>query len=428
MKIGLFIRLLTGTASPKEVRFLGISILLFCTLLLILSFVTFDGRVTFSGQPLGADFAGFYAEARLFHEYSAGNLYDSHLQDEMYHRVLPGTPKHVRLPYVYPPFFTLLLYPLGFLPYTWAYLVWLLISLLLVASGLKALLSLTENIPPATKQCFLILTFSFEPLVMECLLGGQTSALGFCAMAHALRHCLTNRPGTGGLWLAVCLYKPTMLVLMLPCLLIARRFRMILGFCLGASVLGGVTYLAVGLEGMLHYVEYLRAFSQYVSGNPVGFPFWKFVDLSTLLKVWLKQSPLAGILLFALLSLPVFAILVRKWFDYDRLDEGERRLLWATTLTWTLVINVYVGVYDSILILISVWLTTDLFFVSLQDCSDRWSRTYRFLIVGLYLTPWLAQHLFQWTAIQLYTAILIAFGIYQFTCLWRMKYSTTWCL
>jgi hypothetical protein len=46
-----------------------------------------------------------------------------------------------------------------------------------------------------------------------------------------------------------------------------------------------------------------------------------------------------------------FAVLAWSWWQSRRQQSHEvQRYLWAATLAWTLVINVYVGIYDAILL------------------------------------------------------------------------------
>jgi hypothetical protein len=170
--------LLERWLERDEVRFVGLAVLAFAVLLSAASFATFDGHGTVFGPPLGADFAGFYAAGILLNEYPPGRLYDSDLHDQVYHRVLPGTPPGEKLPYVYPPFFSLLFRPLALLPYAWAYAVWLACSVGLSLAALALMRRGLEAIPHGEWPTVLILALSFEPLVLECRLGRQTSAEG----------------------------------------------------------------------------------------------------------------------------------------------------------------------------------------------------------------------------------------------------------
>src|SRR5689334_17979769 len=96
-----------GWPDRAKVRFVCLAVLAFSLALLVVSFATFDGSRTAFGPALGADFSGFYAAGTLLREYPPERLYDFDLQDRIYHRVLPEAPAEEKLPYVYPPFFTL---------------------------------------------------------------------------------------------------------------------------------------------------------------------------------------------------------------------------------------------------------------------------------------------------------------------------------
>src|SRR5262249_48902997 len=174
--------------------------------LLGVSFYTNEGNRTVFGNALGADFAGFYAAGTLFNRYPADRLYDLELQDVVYHEVSPELPAEDRFPYVYPPFLILLFRALALFSYPKAYLVWLIISGALVAAGLAVLFWALPAIPKSDRPLIYLLAFSFEPLVLECLLGGQTSAIGFFAIAMAMYLDWSAVPMGMGLALALCLY------------------------------------------------------------------------------------------------------------------------------------------------------------------------------------------------------------------------------
>src|SRR5258708_177718 len=162
-RAGLIQRLLTGQASRPEVRFVCFAVLSFAFVLLMMSFATFDGNSTTFGQPLGADFAGFYSAGKLLNEHPGEQLYDFPLQDQIYHEVLPGLPEFEKLPYVHPPFFTLIFRPLAYLPYSWAYFIWLLISVSLTGVALYLMRGVVTAIPKMDWLTAMLLIVSFEP-------------------------------------------------------------------------------------------------------------------------------------------------------------------------------------------------------------------------------------------------------------------------
>jgi hypothetical protein len=405
-----------------KVRFVGVAVLAMAGLLLVVSFATFDGRGTFFGPPLGADFAGFYAAGTLLNEYPPDRLYDFDLQDEVYHRVLPGTPPEEQLPCLYPPFFAVLFRPLATPPYSWAYAAWLAVS---VALSVAALALMRQGLAGATRIewfTILVLALSFEPLVMECWLGGQTSAFGLFAIALALHHDRRGQPVRSGLALALCLYKPTLLLMVLPMMAAARRGRTLAGFALGVLGLGALSLLAVGWQGCLEYVQLFAGFAQRSVGGQSGFSTrtWKFVDLSSFLNMLFGGPSLPLRLLLLTCFAIVLPFLGRAWWGLDRGGEGHRKVVWACTLTATLVLNVYVGVYDVSIVVLGVLLTTDVLYKS-SAATGGLPATWKWLLVLLYVVPWVSQHVAKATGFQPLTLVLAAVGTYQFLLARRTK-------
>jgi hypothetical protein len=404
---------MTGRAARLELYFLCVAVLTMWLVILIASFWTFNGNSTVFGQPLGADFAGFYSAGRLLNENPPQRLYDFPLQDQLYHEVLPGLQQEYILPYVYPPFFTLVFRPLALLPYPWAYLVWLLLSIGLVLLGLFVMARTLTGIPGSDWPTIFLLTLSFEPLVMECWLGGQTSAIGFCAMAFALRLYHLRRFGSCGLALACCLYKPPLLLLILPMLAVGRQWRVLGVFAVGAIVLALLSLITVGFQGMVGYFDLVKAFSRLSSSNMPGFPIWKFVDLNSFFKALLGDRFLPSWVLLLVCAIPCLFVLVRMWARLDQLNEEQRKLVWASTLSWTLVFNLYVGVYDTILVILGFWLTADVLFTRKRDPAQALTPVFHSFLVALYIVPWVAQPLARSIGFQPLTLVLAALGAYQ---------------
>src|SRR5262245_19581719 len=211
---------------------------------------------TLFNKPLGEDFAGFYYAAEILNEASPDLLYDRNFQDQKYQELLGLPPDATQtLPYVHPPFVAYALRPLAMLPYRWAFAVWLAISATFYLAGLLRLWKSCPHLAARTCWTPLLLALAFEPFIMESWLGGQLSALGFFAFSLAFYLEQRRQPLICGMALGLALYKPTLLVVILPMLLIGRRFRNLLGFGLTALLLGGVSILAVGWEGSLHYAQ-----------------------------------------------------------------------------------------------------------------------------------------------------------------------------
>jgi hypothetical protein len=396
-----------------RVRFVCWVLLLINLVLLAVAFLTADNRQTIFGPSLGADYAAFYGAGALLNEYPPERLYDLKLQDRLYHQLMPHESAEDSLPYANPPFLALPFRLLALLPYEWSFLVWLLLGAGLYLAGFALVWSTLKDLPAVESSTPLLLALSFEPFLVEAWVGGQLSAVGFFWIALALRCDRLHRPFLSGLALGFCLYKPTLLPLLLPMMVIARRWWALGGFVVCAFGLASVSLLAVGWQGCRDYVALLLGYASASTGSAPVFRLWKFVDLSSFFKLLLGgPSPVGWALLVAAVAASS-PFLVRAWWAFGRLAENRQQLVWACTITWTLVFNLYVGIYDSTLAVLGALLTADALCQQKQQISQALTPTFKSLLVLLYLTPWASQFLARGVGFQPYTLVLLAVGAYQ---------------
>jgi hypothetical protein len=391
-----------------KVRFVAFAVLAMNLVLAAVSFLTFDGTYSVFGPALGFDFAGFYTAGIILNHYPPQRLYALELQDRVFHEVLPSLPPEVKLPFVYPPFFSLLFRPLALLPYTWACLIWMLISVGLYLGGFALLWRGREAIPTGERSTALLLAVSFQPF-MECWLTGQASAIGFTAMALTL-HCesLWSSFGTG-LCLALCFYKPPLLLLVLPMLVIARRWRMLSGLAVGGLILATVSMLAVGWRGCLAYADHVAMFARIIRAPTTEFPIWKFVDLDHFLGLLFRGNIPLQLIVWAAVLLAVLPFLARLWWTFDRSGPNRRMLTWSATLTWTLVLNGYIGTYDAILAIPGLIISADV----LYRRAGTLTLGFKSLLALLYVVSWVSQHVARSMSLQPFTVVLGILGSYQ---------------
>jgi hypothetical protein len=403
-----------GLMERRRVRFVCTAVLLMNLAILTVSFATADNGQTVFGPPLGADYAGFYSAATLLNTAPPDLLYDLALQDTIYHAVLPDDEGH--LPYLHPPFLALAFRPLARLPYPWSFAVWLPISLGLYLGGVALVLRTVHSLPVSDRGLVVLLALSFEPFVMECWMGGQLSAVGFFCLALAYWCLETGRPTAAGVVLGFCLYKPTLLVLILPGLVLARWWRPLVGFTLTGVALAGVSVAVVGWQPCLDYVCLLRGFARATGGSEgTVLPTFKYVDLNSFLRLLFGgSSPITGTLFLLILAVPLGCLAV-AWWRIDSAGVASRRLLWASTLTWTLVANLYVGGYDSVLVVQAALLTADVLYQPRKGGQPFRSPALPVFLLLLYVAPWVSQHLARLAGLQVYTLILLSFAAYQLT-------------
>ncbi len=394
-----------------NIRFVCAVIVTLNLLLAALSFATFDGTRTIFGPALCADFAGFYSAGRILTSCSPPRVYELELQDRVYHEVLPELPISTKLPFVYPPFFCLIFKPLAALPYTQACMLWMVATPLLYLLGLVALWGTRKAIPAGEWPMTFLLLFSFQPF-LECWLAGQTSVFGFAAMAWACRCETLGRSFRAGLFLALCLYKPPLLVLIVPLLLVARRWRILLGFVTGATGLAMISLLTFGWDGCLAYAHLASEFSRLINSTAFGMPRWKYIDLNNFFCLLCGGRTITSVALWAVGVLAATPWLARGWWSYGRSDPDQKALLWATVLTWTLILNVYVGNCDAILATIAAFLTVDVLVRRNGQFARAMGGGCREILALIYLVPWISQHVARLTLFQPFTLVLVAFGVY----------------
>jgi hypothetical protein len=213
--------------------------------------------------------------------------------------------------------------------------------------------------------------------------------------------------------LSVATYKPTLLPLILPMLFVMRQWRTLRGFACGATILGGLSLATVGPAACLDYLHLLCGYANKTGGAGLhGIRIWKFIDLNSFLKL-MHVPPL--VIWPVLLS--VAGLVAREaWGLRPRSSRDAQRnlpLAWATAVTWTLVLNLYVGVYDSVLIIPTILLTTAALLRRANDSGRNLPLRFRCLLAALWVLPWVSGLVARDVGLQPYTVALLALAMYQ---------------
>lgn len=360
---------------------------------LVCIFVIGDFRRNPESFTASVDFPAFYNAGRILDSYPWSNLYNRELQERLYIELVPGTsPGDANvLFFSYSPFFALLFAPIALLPYRIALLCWSIISFIFFSVGFLRVWN-TLGLPSKHKLSAFLIAVSFLPFFAWCLLVGQSSAFGFFALALAIALDREGRLFASGLALSLLTYKPPLLILFLPMLLITGRHKTFGGFCVGGAVLGSLSLAMIGPAGLPSYFEMLRNFSVLkITGRRRTFheiDLFSFFNSAFHDHVWLTVS------VTAVIGIVVFAFLAREW-----VRTPDRA--WALAIPWTTILNLYFLIYDSTILILAVLLTVD------------WlsqSRLLRWLIAALFVTA-----LFDIARLgfQPITFAIAAFGYYQ---------------
>jgi hypothetical protein len=393
------------------IQFICVLVLTVYAVMMAVSFATSVNGRTIFGPPLGADFGAYYVAGVIFNSHQPERIYDHELHHQLYQQQFPTAPADEQLPYVNAPFFILPFTVLARVPYPLAYLLWVILSLTLYLAGFWLTWRMLEGIPTGDWFVALLLALSFMPFLVECLAGGQTSAVGFFCLALAINQERARRYIFSGLALSLCAYKPTLLFLIVPMLLITRRYSTLLGFVAGGGLLGLLSLLLVGKQGCLGYINTLLYFTNASTSVASGLRSWKYVDINSFFRLLVGPSPYLRWGMTAAAFLLALPFLLRFWWSSRRQDEAGFN--WAVTITWTMVLNLYVGIYDSTLVVLSLLLTTDLLGRRKGDERKPLPTSYKLILLLVYVTPWVTQPIARVTSVQIYTLVLVLLGSWQ---------------
>jgi hypothetical protein len=413
-------RFLGPAPGLKEIAALCWGFFLICLIPFSVFFVNNLTRGDHSpGHVPEVDFIYFYGMGRMFNEYPSAQLYDYELQKKICIEIHPLTTRAYG-PNPYSPFVGILFRPLARLAFLPAFFLWMAASLLLYVSGLALFARQLFGDDAASRSLIFCLTLAFYPFFWT-ITGGQIATIGFFALALAFREEDRQRPFLSGLALSLCTYKPTLLVLVLPMLLITRRYRTLVGFAGGCTMLAGFITAVQGADIWSGYVGRLLSFGA-AAGQTHSFKVLEYyVDLASFSALIPGgRSPLGASIIFGLAVLALIA-LVRVWWKSRGAGKPDATLVWATTLTWTLLLNLYVAIHDSMLIVLSVIATAAL----LKNVDNR-RLHWLFTVLGILIlaSSWITIPLAHSSGFQSLTVLFALLGVLQFAILHRMPHYT----
>jgi hypothetical protein len=359
---------------------------------------------------LPADFIYFYGIGSIAGSHPLPQLYDYNLQLATFNRIFP-LHDGAYGPSPYPPFVALFFIAFARLPFLTAYFSWLGVSLALYLAGIGA--AVNGVFPGERLKVSLAFWFALAlyPFVVGTLANGQLAAVAVFSAGLAVALEEKDRRFTSGLVLSILAYKPTLLLLLVPMLLITRRFRTFAGFAAGAAALVLVATAFGGIDVWPAYVRFLNLFGRIaVLGGHSGLPLDKFVDLHSFVEALPGgRTKVAGDLFYPIAGVLCGNLALSLWKSAGKGGPAQK-LAWAATLTWTLLLNVYVPIYDSVLVVIAVILTV----AALKEL--RWTAANRgvvLLAVLIVAGSWVTSGVAEAHGIQILSVLLGILGFGQ---------------
>jgi Glycosyltransferase family 87 len=196
------------------------------------------------------DFISFYTAAKLMWT-DRSALYDLEQQRLVQQPIDPSRGRWV-LPYFYPPFFAVVLVPLAWLPFSLAFIAMTLVNFALLIASIRILIQKLQL--NRQQSSWLIVATFCNYGVHYALLEAQTSFIALILLVLYVTTLNSPAENRAGIWSGLMFFKPQ-LALAPVIVLIVRRKWLAIGLVIGiVGFLGLVSLLAIGLEGLKHYV------------------------------------------------------------------------------------------------------------------------------------------------------------------------------
>jgi alpha-1,2-mannosyltransferase len=230
-----------------------------------------DGLVDRSGKPIGTDFSNVWAAGKLVLDGKSAAPYDPVRQHEAEREAFGGR----EVPFYgwhYPPLFLIVAAGLALLPYGWALLAWMALTL-------PAYLVVIRNIVPRPETPLVAAAF---PAVLVNVGHGQNGFLTAALIGGSLL-LLDKRPTLAGVLIGLLVYKPQF-GLMIPLVLAATaRWRVIASATMTVLAAGILTLALLGPEVWLAFAR-STTYTRVVVIESIGWP--KIQSLYSAVRMW----------------------------------------------------------------------------------------------------------------------------------------------
>jgi hypothetical protein len=327
------------------------------------------------GALAGPDFFSFYAAARLYVERGGSAVYDLAQQKQLELQITgQAADRFIVLPYFHPPYYTLLIAPLAALSYQQAYFAMAAFNLLLGIALIVLLVRSSLSIHGRAAFVASALIAGFFPLFVT-VLQGQSDLVVLVPLAAAYAAWARGRHGWAGIFSALALSKPQ-LVLLIPVLFLARRaWRALAGFVAVVAALGLVSVIGFGLSAVGSYLNSVGAWAfggKLPTGGQLVYTDTAVYSLRNILEALPGGGKVvAFVILVLLLALVALSLSWRP--DKPRLD-------FALAVAASLVLSPHQNVHDLALLVIPGFALADLALAG----QLRWPRAAAAVLVVAY--------------------------------------------
>jgi hypothetical protein len=288
---------------------------------------------------------------------------------------ITGDPKIIDV-FLSPPMVAYLYAPFALLPYAGGVVLWTLVSLALLALSARLLVSLTPSLGADDRRVLFLAFAASQPLIQ--LLGsGQDTSISLLLWTAGTLLALRRRDAAAGVVFALGLFKPQLFLLPPLVLFVLRRWRALAAWVMGGLVIGSVTLLVFGSEGLRGWWGILHS-PQYLVSLRAG----RALRMASLVPLVLSIAPdslsgAADVGAKGLAAALALATLLRCDPRRGQLDE---RGVWALACVAALLVTPHLFYYDLTLLVLPAAL--------LLEVSGAYSARSRGALVAFTLLTW----------------------------------------
>jgi hypothetical protein len=319
--------------SDHASRLLDWAWLVMMLVLLVLAMFAFNTRDLCA--YMGTDYRGYYTSAQIALERGFASVYDHDIQVE-YQSLLShpcaaeSLPPMERVSMPYQPVFVLLFLPMTAFGFTSGYVLWVALNLGVIYIYL---LRFSKALSVSLTTFRLLQWLVCLPMITNLYLGQMNVFLMVCLAEFTLA-LIKGQQLRSGMWLGGLLIKPHTLVLLMPGLLLSRRWGVVRGFLSGSLVIVGGSIAISGLDGVRSSLELAVSFAGPLIQTASTMMNWRALalNLSGFIPDWIAwMMALAGMALVAVLVLYL-------WLRRSRQPEVGVVLLVLATYAGTLTV------------------------------------------------------------------------------------------
>jgi hypothetical protein len=285
---------------------------------------------------LGVDFAAFWSAGHIANHYGYGAVYNLEVVAEVQRQFLPArallTDAVRILPTAYLPLFLLPFQALALLPPAAAAIVWIALNFLGGVLYIRHFaVSTAGRHVPAPLLMLLIISI---PIFQNTFLGQANLWLMICVGEFILAY-RAGREFRSGVWLAGLLLKPQCLLLIVPAILLQRRWKAAAGILLAGTSIIVSSWLLAGTAAL---ADLARLWIGYVGGLPTNDPQlmmnWRMIGVHL---QGLVGSGWAQTIVFAGMAVTILAALALSMRRFEPMDPRSTVVILGVMAATTMV-------------------------------------------------------------------------------------------